>query len=253
MSRTRIRQRSTTMTGRVARSDLAAPAAGAAGGAALTYLFDPERDRRRRARLHVHQEPGDVSARQGEGQTRDRPRPELLQQHWAPGARVLAGAAGGALTGFGLARRGLAALAATVGGTLLLIRAATNLPLRRLTGVRAGREAMEIDKSITIDAPAERVWDVLEHYETFPSFMTHVRDVSLAPGGRSHWKVDGPLGTTLEWDAEEADRQPGELLAWRTSPGAAIRHAGHVRLERADGATRMHVHRSGRASPTDHR
>jgi uncharacterized membrane protein len=70
-----------------------------------------------------------------------------------------------------------------------------------------------------------------EDYESFPRFMTNVREVRKHQGGRSHWKVTGPLGTRVSWDAEETRRVPNQLLAWKSLPGAAVQHAGVVRLE----------------------
>jgi uncharacterized membrane protein len=158
------------------------------------------------------------------------PRPELLQQRWAPGPRLLAGAAGGGLVCYGLARRSRSGLVVGVAGAAVLARAATNLRLARLTGVGAGRRAVEVQKHLTIDVPVQAVWALWEDYESFPRFMTNVREVRRSQGGRSHWTVTGPLGTRLSWDAEETRRVPNELLAWTSLPGAAGQHAGVVRL-----------------------
>jgi hypothetical protein len=76
-------------------------------------------------RLDRHSPVDNVSALQG-GVPRHR-RPEFLQNNWAPGARLLAGAAGLALFASGRSKqyRPLAAL-----GTALLLRAAANMPLK---------------------------------------------------------------------------------------------------------------------------
>jgi uncharacterized membrane protein len=60
-------------------------------------------------------------------------------------------------------------------------------------------------------------------------------------GRRLAWKAAGPLGATVQWDAEPTRHVPGELLAWKTPPDAAIRHTGIVRLELADGGIRADV------------
>jgi uncharacterized membrane protein len=47
--------------------------------------------------------------------------------------------------------------------------------------------------------------------------------VAKAPGG------------TVEWEAEITADRPGELIAWRSLPGARVPNAGRVRFEPAPG------------------
>lgn len=192
--------------------------------------------------LDVHETPGDVPALQGEGQTGAGSRPEFLQEHWAPAPRALAGAFGGALLTYGLARRGLIGLGIAAGGGTLLARAVTNQPVRELTGLGVGPDAVRVEKTIRIDAPVEEVWSLWEDFESFPTFMSHVRDVRSLGDGWSHWTVDGPLRTPVEWDAELLELQPYERLAWRSRPGARMQHSGEVALEPAGDGSRVHVH-----------
>lgn len=191
--------------------------------------------------LEVYEMPGDIPALQGDGRITGAAQPELLQKHWAPAPRAFAGALGGALLAYGVGRRGLTGIGAASGGGLLLARAATNEPVRHVTGIGAGPNAVEIDKSIHIDAPVDKVWEICEDYESFPTFMSHVRDVREEGDGLSHWKVDGPLGSCVEWDAEVTEIRPNEILAWRSRPGSAVQHTGEVALEPVDGGSRLHV------------
>ena len=190
--------------------------------------------------LEVHEHPGAVPALQGSGTRREPPRPELLQRHWAPATRLLMGGLGGALAAVGLARRGPLRAAAGAAGAAVLTRAVTNLPLSRLTGIKAGRRAVELQKVLHIEAPPEKVWEVWDNYQNFPKFMHNVRDVTTSEGGRrSHWKVAGPLGTTVQWDAEVTRREPGRVLAWRSLPGAPVQQAGIVQLQPEGKGTRV--------------
>jgi uncharacterized membrane protein len=195
-------------------------------------------------RLEIKEQASDLppSARQQAQAARWQPKPELLQQRWAPGPRLLAGAAGGGLICYGIARRGPSGLLAGVAGAAVLARAATNRRLARLTRVRAGRRAVEVQKHLVLDAPVQAVWALWEDYQSFPRFMANVREVRKHEGGRSHWTVAGPLGTRVSWDAEETRRVPNELLAWKSVSGAAVQHAGVVRLEPVAGdRTRIEV------------
>jgi uncharacterized membrane protein len=193
--------------------------------------------------LEIKEQASDLppSAREEEP-ARWQPRPELMQQRWVPGPRLLAGAAGGGLVCYGLARRKRSGFLVAIAGAVVLARAATNLRLARLSGVGAGRRAIEVHKHLVLDAPVQAVWALWEDYESFPRFMTNVREVRKRQGGRSHWTVAGPLGTRVSWDAEETRRVPNELLAWKSLPGAAVQHAGVVRLEPvASDRTRVEV------------
>ena len=196
-------------------------------------------------RLTAHQEPGNVPGLQGEpARRRGEGGFPLLQGYWSPTARVVAGAGGGALTLLGMRRGGLAGGALGLGGLALLLRGLTNLDLSRLLGAGAGRHAVTVQKTITVDAPVEEVFAFWDHYENFPRFMAHVREVRAADAGRSHWVMAGPLGVAVTWDTEVSEYVRNERMGWRTVPGSAVEHAGLVRFEPAEGGTRIHVRMS---------
>jgi len=124
----------------------------------------------------------------------------------------------------------------------LLARAITNIELKRLFGVGVGRRAVDIQKTINIDAPVERVFKLWADYQNFPRFMSHVRDIKDLGDGRSHWAVSGPAGSTVEWDAVITSYTPNEVLAWRTEPQAMIQHAGIIRFRaNPDGSTAVNI------------
>ena len=194
-------------------------------------------------RLDEHERREDISGLQG-GIARTGEQYELLQSNWSPTARVLAGLTGGTLTLLSAGRRGPLGLGLGLLGAGLFARAATNLELRRLIGIGAGRRAVDIARTITVDAPLERVWAYWRDYKNFPTFMSHVREVRDLGGGRSHWVVDGPARSTVEWDAMLTAEEPNTLIAWKTVAGASVEHAGIVRFERANGGTRVHLRMS---------
>jgi uncharacterized membrane protein len=196
--------------------------------------------------LAVHDEPGEVSALQGEpvrklsGQQWD-----FMQRHWSPTTRLFIGAAGGAMATYGAGRRDAFGGAVGFAGLSMLMRAITNIELKRVLGVGAGRRAVDIRKTITIDAPVERVFALWANYQSFPRFMSHVRQVQDLGNGRSHWMVTGPAGTTVEWDAVITSYIPHEVLAWRTEPDSIVQHTGVVRFRsHADGSTTVNIHLS---------
>jgi uncharacterized membrane protein len=192
-------------------------------------------------RLEVHKRPGDVAALQG-GRGRLGHSLELFQSNWSPATRLAAGAAGCGLMANCLARRTpLAAVLGTVGFGLCL-RAFTNRELRPLLGVRRGRHAFDLHKTITIAAPVERVFQLWTLYDNFPRFMSHLRQVRNLGGGRSHWVANGPAGMPVAWNAVMTRLVPNELLAWKSEPGSTISNAGVIRFESLSGsATRVDI------------
>ncbi|NUR84525.1 MAG: BON domain-containing protein [Nonomuraea sp.] len=192
---------------------------------------------------NVHRDAGDVPRLQGHGRRR-KAVPELRQQRWSPTTRLLAGGAGASL--WAMSRRlprpvswlaGCAAFA-------LAARAATNLPLRRLTGVNAGREAVEVTAAVSIAAPLQAVWPLVSDYSLFPRFMPDVEEVRLSADElRSHWVVRGPAGTRIRFTATETKREEGAEIAWKSTEGQLIAHTGVLRVDgQSDGRTRVQVH-----------
>jgi uncharacterized membrane protein len=195
--------------------------------------------------LEEHKESGNVPALQG-GTT---PRPltrDIWQRQWAPGTRLLMGSAGAAAVGYGVSRRDVPGAILAGIGVGLLARSATNLEMRRLTGIGARRRSVDLQKTITIDAPVETVFGFWTAYENFPLFMSRVLDVRPSGGERqSHWKVAGPAGVPVEFDAEVSSVVPNRAFGWRTVEGAPVAHAGLVHFEPTnDGRTRVHIRMS---------
>src|SRR5262245_21390578 len=166
---------------------------------------------------------------------------DILQTHWAPATRALVGAVG---TSMLLSARRLPAGAGALSrlaGLGLLTRAATNMDFKRLVGVKAGRRAVELEKTIKISAPVDRVYSLWTRYENFPLFMSRIKEVRDLGHGRSRWVALGPLGAPLHWDAVITEMIPNKLIAWQSEPGSIVQHAGTVRFDSENGKTRVQV------------
>ena len=160
-------------------------------------------------------------------------------QGWTPALRIGAIAGGGICAIYGFARRGPVGALARASGVALVVRAATNRPLGRAGEIR-------IQKTITVHAPIERVFELWRRLDTFPKLMSHVREVQVTED-RSHWEVDGPLGVQLRFDAEITRCEANRTIAWRTLPGQAmIEHEGSVRFDGNGESTRVHLQMSYR-------
>jgi uncharacterized membrane protein len=191
--------------------------------------------------LELHETSEGIPALQGG--VRREPRPELAQENWAPATRLVMGAAGSALALWGRRRKGWSGMAAKFAGAAIARRAITNTPVRPLAGER---RAIDVQKSITVQAPVARVFAFFTEWENWPRWMSHVREVrstgSAAGEDRTHWVVDGPAGTTVSWDAITTALIPNERIAWSSIEGGPIEHSGVVRFTpTADGATTIDV------------
>lgn len=170
-----------------------------------------------------------------QGQPRRRPRSLLQRESWPPAVRLLATGTGLSAGFYGLRRGGLLGELLAGAGTALVVRSVTNMPARRLLGLRSGRRGIDLHKTITIDAPVEEVYAFWTRFENLPRFMEHVREVRASKDGRLwHWKVKGPGGSTIAWDAEVTVQEPNHRLAWRTLPNATVEHAGIIHFEKVD-------------------
>ena len=167
--------------------------------------------------------------------------PELLQENWAPATRLLVGTAGIALVALGANRRGILRSALTGAGGLLVARALTNLDFSRLLGIGAGPRAVDLRKTLHIEAPPSEVYACFCAMEDLPRFMEHVREVRRTGDGRYLWRVAGPADVPVEWEAEVTAQVPNEVLAWKTLPGSSVMSTGIVRFTPERGGTRLDV------------
>jgi uncharacterized membrane protein len=147
---------------------------------------------------------------------------------------------GGMLALYGLTRRGtLASLFRTVGTGLLVGSAGRESLVGSVLPRADRRRAVDIQKTLHIDAPLEQVYAFWSNYENFPLFMSHVREVEDLGGGRSRWSVSGPGGVPIEWNAVLTQQGFNEVIAWRSEPGSMLENAGIIRFTPAGIGTRV--------------
>jgi uncharacterized membrane protein len=85
-----------------------------------------------------------------------------------------------------------------------------------------------IERTVDVDLPVRRVYAEWTHFEDFPQFMGAIKEVRRLDGNKLHWV--GQLGGIVrEWDAEITEQVPENVLAWRSTSGAA--QSGRVRFE----------------------
>src|SRR5689334_10619230 len=99
-----------------------------------------------------------------------------------------------------------------------------------------------VEKSVRIAAPVERVYQYWRDFTNFPNFMSQVESVTLSdPSGRlSHWKLKGPLGSAVEFDAERVRDEPNKMIGWN-STGGEMGTTGAVTFADTGDNTEVHV------------
>jgi uncharacterized membrane protein len=191
-------------------------------------------------RLTAYQSGEHISALQG-GHPRHE-RSGLFRDSWSPSVRVLAGAAAAGLVAYGVRSRGALSLLATLAGAVIATRAAANRPVMKSLGLHHSRRAIEVHKSIQIDAPVRRVFEFWADYRNFPRCMSRVRHVEQLDETRSRWVVGGPAGASVEWTAEVTTVIPNALIEWRCVADCPVQHWGAVRFDaNGEGGTRVNI------------
>ncbi len=101
--------------------------------------------------------------------------------------------------------------------------------------------AQRVQESIEVQAPLQDVFTYWSNLENFPRIMSNVEEVRVA-GDTSHWRVKGPLGKSVEFDARTTEMSPERGIAWNSTNDNEVETSGQVRFEEvAEGRTRIDV------------
>jgi uncharacterized membrane protein len=94
---------------------------------------------------------------------------------------------------------------------------------------REARMPQRVEGSIEVEAPVQEVYEYWRNLENLPQFMTNVEEVRSTGPDTTHWRVKGPLGSSLEFDARTTQDEPNEALGWNTQNGQ-VETSGQVRF-----------------------
>ena len=101
--------------------------------------------------------------------------------------------------------------------------------------------AQRVEGSIEIEAPVETVYGYWETLENLPNFMANVEEVTPTGPDTTHWRVKGPLGRTLEWEAQTTQKEQNSAIGWNSTEGE-VGTSGQVRFQEAgQNRTRVEV------------
>ena len=108
----------------------------------------------------------------------------------------------------------------------------------RSTGVQSRRDTAVVKETITINRPAQELYDFWRDFSNLPQFMDNIRSVAKLGDKRSHWVIKAPAGTSVEFDSRVVEDVPGKLIAWESEDGASVPNRGRVEFNQtSSGAT----------------
>lgn len=104
-----------------------------------------------------------------------------------------------------------------------------------------GNRGIKVVRAITILQPANALYRFWREVTNLPQVVHRSVEITAVSPQESHWKVRGPAGRTVEWDALIINDEPDRLIAWRSREGGDVENAGSVRFEKAPGGTEVTV------------
>ena len=143
---------------------------------------------------------------------------------------------GSALVLMGLKQRSLrGVLTALAGGGLIYQGATKQSTIKQAQEVMGINQAIKVEKTVTINKPADELYRFWRNFTNLPRFMKHIKSIDVYDEKRSHWKADAPLGTTVEWDANIIEERANEFISWASVEGADVDNSGFIRFKKAPG------------------
>ena len=163
--------------------------------------------------------------------------------------RWLSVIAGSALAAYGLKMRSIGGVVLSALGGVLVWRGATgHCIVYESLGISSAEKngqqgqvsvpygrGVRVEKSVTINAPADSLYRFWRNFENLPRFMHNLEKVEVHDDKRSHWWTKGPAGSTVDWEAEIINEIPYELIGWRSIDGSKVDNAGSVHFKPATG------------------
>lgn len=59
-------------------------------------------------------------------------------------------------------------------------------------------QRIKVEKTVTINKPAEELYRFWHNFENLPSFTKHIKDVKVYNDKQLHWITSAPLGKSVE-------------------------------------------------------
>jgi uncharacterized membrane protein len=120
-------------------------------------------------------------------------------------------------------------VAAVLGVTALDLVCAQALTRTQSNGQRQTNQ--KATESVIVNKSPEEVYQFWHDFSNLPKFMKHLESVRTIGAGRSRWRVEGPGGAHVEWDAEIIADEPNRLIRWSSVAGSDLANSGAVHFQ----------------------
>jgi uncharacterized membrane protein len=85
----------------------------------------------------------------------------------------------------------------------------------------------QVTESIIVQGSVDHIYNLWADFENFPNFMKDIKSIKKTGNRTSHWVIEGPHQTMVEWTAEMTRLEPNKRIAW-SSTGGDIKTSGQV-------------------------
>lgn len=192
-------------------------------------------------RLAVQHPPQSRSLAARGPQTQPEHELSFWESNWNPATRAAGQLAGAMLMSRCLINDSLPAKLLGTVGFGLFIRATTNRTFGQLLGTAEQPQPMRLQRTVTIHAPIEKVWDFLSDFEEVGRFLPGVTRVQDLGDGHYRWAMELPGGQELELEERLTEFVPQERLAWESVSEQPLCYQGVLAVQSADAdTTRVH-------------
>lgn len=143
---------------------------------------------------------------------------------------------GGTMVLMGLQQRSLrGVLLALAGGGLAYHGASGQKSLKDTATEAIGLDkSVRVEKSVTIQNKSpEELYQYWRNFANLPTFMKHLKSISVIDETRSHWVTEAPMDQSIEWNAEIIKDEENKLIAWTSVEGSDVENSGFVRFQLA--------------------
>jgi len=178
-------------------------------------------------------------------QSRTSPDRKQQKRNVAQGERALSMMLGGSLLAMAISRRGPGAIALGLASAGLLHRGATGhcygYQALGMSTARSGQEqgarhyATEVQRSMTINRPADELYRTWRDPENLRRIMEHFADVRATGETTAHWKMPIPMMGALQWDTRIIEERAGQMISWESLPGSSLQNDGRLQFSPATG------------------
>jgi uncharacterized membrane protein len=87
-----------------------------------------------------------------------------------------------------------------------------------------------VESSVVVEAPVTRVYEYWRNLENLPNFMSNIEEVRAIGPNKTHWRVKGPLGAKMEFDAQTTQDEEDRAIGWNSLDGD-VQTSGQVRFQ----------------------